>query len=256
MRRTVLRVWNLLLFLGAAGAAADAGAQVVQQYAYRTDAIYAVNTGLGITTQIVLSPDDRVLEYSTGFSNGWDISRRGSAFYLRPRSEDVDTDMLVRTETRSYIFELRVVATDWKTLAEARGKGVQYKIAFSYPGAAVPSASRPVAQGNRGESPDAGSTPGNRNFTYDYASVRGTPEWLIPASVYDDGRFTYVRMRDAARYPTGNFPAVFMRESERGPDAVVNTTVRADTIVVHGTYPYLVLRQGDAVIGIRRRGAP
>lgn len=249
--------WLWLLPLTAAAVVpVPTSAQVVQQYTYRPDAIYEVNTALGITTQVVLGPQERVLEYSTGFSNGWDISRRGNVFYLRPRSVDVDTDMIIRSEARSYILELRVVATDWKTLAQARGKGVQYKITFTYPDAVATAPGRggkpAPAAAPSGDAP----VPAPRNSDYDYASARGTPEWLIPASVHDDGRFTYVRVRDSSRYPTGNFPAVFMRETEHGADAAVNTTIRADTIVVHGTYPYLVLRHGGAVVGIRRRGAP
>jgi type IV secretion system protein VirB9 len=43
-----------------------------------------------------------------------------------------------------------------------------------------------------------------------------------------------------------------MRETEHGEDSLVNTTVEGNTIVVHGTYPYLVVRHGDNVVGLRR----
>jgi len=36
---------------------------------------------------------------------------------------------------------------------------------------------------------------------------------------------------------------------------VINSTVEGSTIVVHGTYPYLVIRQGDNVVGLRRNTA-
>lgn len=243
------------LLLAAATVGTTAGAQVIQQYPYQPDAVYEVNAGLGITTQVVLGPDERVLEYSTGFSNGWDISRRGTVFYLRPRNVDVDTDMIIRTEARSYLLELRVVATDWKTLAQAKGRGVRYRIMFTYPDAVTPEAAQSAPR--VGAAPVADGPPaGQRNFDYDYAAGARTPAWLIPASVHDDGSFTYVTMRDSSRYPTGNFPAVFMRQTEHGPDATVNTTIRDDTIVVHGTYPYLVIRQGIDVVGIRRRPRP
>ncbi|HWL27995.1 MAG TPA: TrbG/VirB9 family P-type conjugative transfer protein, partial [Burkholderiaceae bacterium] len=76
--------------------------------------------------------------------------------------------------------------------------------------------------------------------------------WLVPVNVYDDGQFTYIRMSDLRNIPTGNFPAVFARERESGDDYVVNTTVENDTIVVHGTYRYLVIRYGKQVVGLRR----
>jgi type IV secretion system protein VirB9 len=233
------------------GALAPARAQVIQQYTYKANGVYEVHAGLGITTQIVLSPYEKILDYSTGFSNGWEISRRGNVFYMRPRNVDVDTDMIVRTATHSYIFELRVVATDWKTLGQAKGEGVQYKITFDYPADASFTAGKKSAP--TAAVLDTSLTPGrDYNFHYDYAAGKKTAAWLIPSVVYDDGRFTYIKLRDSARHPTGDFPAVFMRETEHGRDAVVNTTVKGDTIVVHGTYPYLVIRQGANVIGLRR----
>jgi type IV secretion system protein VirB9 len=59
-------------------------------------------------------------------------------------------------------------------------------------------------------------------------------------------------MGDMKQFPTGNFPAVYMREKEHGEDSLVNTTVEGNTIVVHGTYPFLVIRQDNNVVGLRR----
>jgi type IV secretion system protein VirB9 len=66
--------------------------------------------------------------------------------------------------------------------------------------------------------------------------------------------FTYVRL-SLDGFPSGNFPAVFGREDEDGDDFVVNTTVEDNSIVVHGTYPYLVIRHGDDVVTLRRNEA-
>src|SRR3546814_1899318 len=82
---------------------------------------------------IELSPNEKIIDYSTGFSSGWELNRRENVFYLKPRNVDVDTNMMVRTATHSYIFELKVVATDWRVLEQARREGVQYKVTFRYP---------------------------------------------------------------------------------------------------------------------------
>lgn len=237
--------------LGFVGIFQSAHAQVIQQYTYRPNAIYQVRTGLGITTEIVLSPHEKILDYSTGFSNGWDLTRRGNVFFLRPKNVDVATNMLVRTATHSYIFELKVVATDWKTLAQAKDDGVEYRVTFAYP--ADTSFAKETPQGAHSPSLDTALVPGRHyDFDYDYSARKGTSPWLIPENVYDDGHFTYIKLNDSARFPTGDFPAVFMREHEHGTDALVNTTVQGNTIVVHGTYPYLVIRQGNNVVGLRR----
>jgi type IV secretion system protein VirB9 len=225
-----------------------ARAQVVQEYEYEPDRVYPVRTGLGITTQIELSPHEEIIDYSTGFSSGWDLTRRDNVFYLKPKNVDVDTNLMIRTATHSYIFELKVVATDWRALEQAKQAGVQYKITFRYPNATeftikeaapAPQLSTELEKDRR------------YYFGYDYAT-RSRQTWLIPTNVYDDGRFTYVRMSDLSVFPTGNFPSVFGRERRDGEDFVVNTTVEGNTIVIHGTYPYLVIRHGTNVVGLRR----
>ncbi len=229
----------------------SASVSTLTTYEYSADRIYQVRTGLGITTQIELSPSEKILDYSTGFSSGWDLTRRDNVFYVKPKNVDVDTNMMIRTATHSYIFELKVVATDWKTLEQARRAGVQYKIVFSYPADTSFMAETKKVE----EAPmlDTELVKGrDYNFDYDYAKKRRTAPWLVPINVYDDGRFTYIKMPDLKQFPTGNFPTVYMREKEHGEDSVVNTTVEGNTIVVHGTYPYLVIRHDNNVVGLRR----
>ena len=233
-----------------AGIAHPACAQVVQEYPYAPDSIYQVRTGLGITTQIELSANEKVVDFSTGFSNGWDLTRRDNVFYLKPKNVDVDTNMVIRTQTHSYIFELRVVATDWKVLDQAKQAGVQYKITVRYPND-TEFASRSADVG----APLETTLDAHRHYNFDYDfSTRTRQRWLIPVNVYDDGQFTYVRMSDLTDMPSGDFPAVFARERKDAEDFVVNTTVENNTIVVHGTYPFLVIRHGKNVVGLRRNG--
>ena len=225
--------------------------QVLTTYQYAPDTIYPVRTGLGITTQIELSPNEKILDYSTGFSSGWELTRRGNVFYLKPKNVDVDTNMMVRTATHSYIFELKVVAADWKTLAQARHDGVQYKITFSYP----PDTSFANAKKKQLQTSAQNSRllPNRSyNFNYDYATKSKAAPWLVPVNVYDDGRFTYIKVSDLKQFPTSDFPAVYMRELEHSEDSLVNTTVEGNTIIVHGTYNYLVIRHGNDVVGLRR----
>ena len=249
MKRTSNQCLAALLFLAALCLALPASAQVVQEYEYQHDRIYEVRTGLGITTQIELSPNEKILDFSTGFSAGWDLTRRENVFYLKPKNVDVDTNMVIRTATHSYIFELKVVATDWTALSQAKQAGVQYKITFAYPNdtefaaeaESVPQLSTQLDKNRR------------YNFNYDYSTRKAKKQaWLIPTNVYDDGQFTYVKLSDLKAFPTGNFPAIFGREREGSEDFVVNTTVEGNTLIVHGTYPYLVIRHGKNAVGLRR----
>jgi len=231
--------------------ASIAPAQALQSYEYEPNRIYTVRTGLGITTQIELSPNEKILDFSTGFSSGWELTRRENVFYVKPKNVDVDTNMMVRTATHSYVFELKVVATDWKTLDQARRAGVQYKVTFTYP--ADTSFLDETKKVEASPMLDTSLVKGrDYNFDYDYAKKRKTAVWLVPINVYDDGRFTYIKMPDLKQFPTGNFPSVYMREKEHGEESLVNTTVEGNTIIVHGTYNYLVIRHDDNVVGLRR----
>jgi type IV secretion system protein VirB9 len=250
MKRPIKAALAVAICLTAA-ASFPAGAQVVQQYEYQPDHVYQVRTGLGITTQIELSPNEKILDYSTGFSNGWDLTRRENVFYLKPKNVDVDTNMMIRTATHSDIIELKVVATDWKVLDQAKRAGVQYKVTFTYP--ADSSFAKEGIKENEAAPLDVSLVKGrNYNFDYDFATRGKKAPWLVPVNVYDDGQFTYIKMSDMKQFPTGNFPAVFMREREHGDDSVVNTTIEGNTIVVHGTYAYLVIRHDNYVVGLRR----
>lgn len=250
MNRLSKHCLAVILHVAIIGVALPASAQVVQQYEYEPDRIYEVRTGLGITTQIELSPNEKILDFSTGFSAGWDLTRRENVFYLKPKNVDVDTNLVIRTATHSYIFELKVVATDWTALSQAKQAGVQYKITFAYPNdtefasetdKSVPQLSTKLDKDRR------------YNFNYDYSTRKAKKQgWLIPTNVYDDGQFTYVKLSDLKAFPTGNFPAIFGREREGSEDFVVNTTVEGNTLIVHGTYPYLVIRHGKNAVGLRR----
>jgi len=243
---------RLLLMFMAICVVDVAAAQAVDYYDYKADQIYQVRAGLGITTQIELNPNEKILDYSTGFTSGWELTRRDNVFYLKPKNVDVDTNMMVRTETHSYIFELKVVATDWRELEQARRAGVQYKIVFNYPSDTQFS----TAQSDAKEDAKpllSTELAKDRKYYFDYSySTRSRLAWLVPVSVYDDGRFTYLKLTDSSEFQTGNFPAVFGREKEHGEDFVVNTTVEGNMLVVHGTYPYLVIRHGSNVVGLRR----
>jgi type IV secretion system protein VirB9 len=248
----------LLCVLASMTLAMPAFAQVIVEYEYEPDRIYEVRTGLGITTQIELSPSEEILDYSTGFNSGWELNRRDNVFYLKPKNVDVDTNMMVRTATHSYLFELKVVATDWTALEQAKRAGVHYKITFSYPNNTSFSAAAAEAEAKSGAPKPRESEldirlDKTRPYYFDYSySTRTKNKWLLPVNVYDDGQFTYIRLTNINRFPSGDFPAVFGREREGGEDFLVNTTVENGVLVVHGTYPFLVLRHGKNVVGLRR----
>src|SRR3546814_19414955 len=100
MNREIVHGLAALACLATSVLALPARAQAIQEYMYEPDKIYTVRTGLGITTQIELSPNEKIIDYSTGFSSGWELNRRENVFYLKPRNVDVDTNKNGRASCR------------------------------------------------------------------------------------------------------------------------------------------------------------
>jgi type IV secretion system protein VirB9 len=242
----MIRACLLLLLTSLASHAALASDAIVR-HTYADGAIYTVRTGLGIATTIELDPTDPVIDFNPGFAGGWEIVRRDHLFYIKPKNVDVDTNLLIRTQRRSYIFELQVVATDWRKLDEVRRKGVQYRVIFEYQ-----DTSQPAVVAEEAAEPEL-PVERIKPVHYDYeVSTRTKRDWLIPNSVYDDGAFTYIRLPNPGNIPSGNWPTVYARNARHEEDFVVNSSVESDTIVVHGIYPFLVLRHGVETVGLRR----
>ena len=171
--------------------------------------------------------------------------RRENVFYLRPKSDAVDTNLIVRTQAHQYIFELKVMKNVVGNLADASDKGVNYQVKFRYPDSTDFSLRTSTLAGYSLKY-DSSKT---YNTNYDVA-VSDTSRWLVPLKVYDDGRFTYVHLSKGKF--TGDFPTVYGRKFERGTEFVLNSNVEGNVVIIHGTYPFLVLRHGDDVVGLRR----
>lgn len=86
---------------------------------------------------------------------------------------------------------------------------------------------------------------------YDYSASQNS-KWLVPTKVYDDGKFTYIYLRNAQFDTSGNMPTISTRKSRNSKELLVNFRLKDGVIIVDGTYPFLVLRHGSDVVGIRR----
>ena len=207
--------------------------------------MHPVHTAQGVVTQIELDSREKVKDFGAGLSGGWDLVRRENVFYLRPKSDAVDTNLIVRTQAHQYIFELKVMKNVVGNLADASDKGVNYQVKFRYPDSTDFSLRTSTLAGYSLKY-DSSKT---YNTNYDVA-VSDTSRWLVPLKVYDDGRFTYVHLSKGKF--TGDFPTVYGRKFERGTEFVLNSNVEGNVVIIHGTYPFLVLRHGDDVVGLRR----
>lgn len=219
--------------------------KTIKEYFFEPDITYPVYTALGVVTQIELSPREKIKDFSSGLSNGWQLVRRENVFYIKPKDLAVDTNFIVRTEAHQYIFELKVINDNWKTLPDIKAKGVNYQIKFRYPSSTDFNIRTTTSSGY-----SAHYDP-SRFYHTDYdVAFNPDSEWLVPAKAYDDGKFTYIYLNKGKF--SGGFPTVYGRKNETDLEFVLNSNVENNMIIVHGTYPILVLRHGNSVVGLRR----
>lgn len=211
----------------------------VRQIVFAPDAVVRIQAQRGFATHIALDPHEQIQVVAPGDRDGWQVvaNKGDHDVYLKPQLAAHDSNLEIRTDKRSYSFDLVVLPV------KARfGNGNEmYRVTFVYPDEAKAQAhaktdAEIVAQ-RLGQSPVA------RNTRYSMQVMPHSDD-IAPTAAWDDGRFTYVRIPNNRR-----IPAIF-RVAEDGTESVVDRHMEDDTIVVHEVAKRFVLRLGDEVVGI------
>ena len=211
----------------------------VRQIVYAPDAVVRIQAQRGFATHIALDPHEQIQVVAPGDRDGWQVvaNRGDHDVYLKPQLAAHDSNLEIRTDKRSYSFDVVVLPLKAKF-----GNGDEmYRITFVYPEEAKAQAraetdAELVAQ-------RLGQPPMVRNTRY---SMQGMPhsDDIAPMGAWDDGRFTYIRIPNNRR-----IPAIF-RVADNGTESVVDRHMEDDVIVVHEVAKRFVLRLGDEVVGI------
>ncbi|MFT4435998.1 TrbG/VirB9 family P-type conjugative transfer protein [Caballeronia sp. 15715] len=211
----------------------------VRQIVYAPDAVVRIQAQRGFATHIALDPHEQIQVVAPGDRDGWQVvaNRGDHDVYLKPQLAAHDSNLEIRTDKRSYSFDLLVLPLKAKF-----GTGDEmYRVTFVYPDEVKAQAhaetdTEIVAQ-RLGQSPVA------RNTRYSMQVMPHSDD-IAPTAAWDDGRFTYIRIPNNRR-----IPAIF-RAAEDGTESVVDRHMEDDTIVVHEVAKCFVLRLGDEVVGI------
>lgn len=231
----------------------------VKQIEYNEHDVVAVYSYPGIATQIVFAAGEEVLDKASGFSNGWEFQDRRNLLFVKPKSVEVagadgeataliqpqpgewDTNLIVTTNKRTYIFQLFLVAARSGSKKLEYDPRMAFRIQFTYPSdiaaLRVASSSRAETQARLAASPQI------KNLNYSMKQARRSSA-IAPIGAYDDGRFTYLQFA-----ANGELPTVFMVD-ERGEESLVNTHMSGDSLVVHRVAAKLMLRLGRQAVAV------
>ncbi len=196
---------------------------------YDEQQVFRIETDLRHSTTIHFGRGERFEAVIVGDTESFQVDpipELGNVLTIKPHVQNASTNMTVITNRRTYSFHLREGSIPGRT-------GMFFEVRFRYPEderrARVASAQPKGFQAPR---------------TYSY-KIAGESDFR-PASVYDDGRFTYFTFPE-----TGRQPAIFKADS-RGRERTVNWAQQGNTVRVSGVNAYWTLRLGEEALCIHR----
>ncbi len=217
----------------------------VQFIQYDDSKATVIKTKRGFATHIDLEADEHITKVGGGDSDGWQIEATvGTNFiFLKPKSTAHDSNMVLKTDKRSYTFDLRILNDHAPEIAT-------WHLVFTYakPVTELPPltvAQIEVLNKAKVKALQAAPLP-KKNSQYSMQVMPASDE-IAPTAAWDDGTFTYLRIPNHREIPT-----VF-RVTADGTESMVNTHMEGDnkdTIVIHGVAKRYVLRLSSQVVGI------
>jgi len=206
----------------------------IQIYPWSEGALYQVYAAPGQLTNIALEPGESLtgagpiaagdtIRWIIGDTESGSGANRRVHILVKPTREDISTNLVVTTDRRTYMVELR-----------ARESLYMPSVAWAYPA--------PPA-GSRVATPSAPVIPveSARNYRYGL-QVRGdSPPWR-PVSVFDDGRRVYVVFPRGI--VQGEMPPIFVLGSDGEPQ-IVNSRIHQNVLIVDRLFAAAELRLGS-----------
>jgi len=216
--KTLLPILSLVLALSASQAAAEAiprsgpHDQRVRIATFSEGQVYRLRVSMTHVTTIEFGQGETIRSIIAGDTEGFQLDGvpGGRAFAVKPNARGVHTNITVYTNRRSYYFNVTEASSP-----------TYYVVQFRYPE----------------DRPGRATTVAQQAPNYNYAASSSTE--FTPASVWDDGTFTYFRFPRNAPVP-----AIFRHSN--GRERTVNSQQTEEGVLrVSGVNREWVLRLGE-----------
>jgi len=224
-----------------ASAAPDRGDyfNAVVQYAYEPGTLYQIYGTPHHVVDIALEPGEKIMgQPASGDVVRWilavglsvDHGQPQSHVYLMPTHADLQTNLAINTDRRTYLLELQSYPDTYMAA-----------VTWRYPQDEI---ARLQLQADAASAQERSTSPivslDALNFNYRIHVEHGSPVWT-PVQVFDDGRRTFIRFPPAMLVREA--PALFvLRDHET---QLVNYRVKGDTYVVDRLIESAELRVGQ-----------
>jgi type IV secretion system protein VirB9 len=202
---------------------------------YTADEVYRLRGYAGYQIDLEFEPGESFVGLGAGDLESLAFSAQDNHLFLKPRAANVDTNLTVLTNRRTYHFDYR----SSEQRPDPQAADVLYALRFVY-APTVHERSAALAERRLADAPQA------RWHNLDYL-YRGSAA-LKPEAAWDDGIQTHLRF--SAR---GELPAVFVRNDD-GSDSLVNFSIAAGEVLVQRVARQFVVRRGRLAGCIINRG--
>lgn len=258
------------MVLGACTAAAAQGKPQrpdprLREVIYDPKAVVTVTVQRGVVVLVEFDADEAITDVAAGLGSDcskadavWCVAAQPGGrhvFVKAKRGASAPNNLAVVTDRRSHSLRFEVLADDER-------QPPVYRLSVKAPARPKTLVSSPtqilkreMAELAQLPAAPAGPTPEQLvterlqarpavvNTRYAVAEGKGSSD-IVPSLVFDDGRFTYLRM--VGQRP---LPAVFEVQGD-GSEHMVNTRMEEDLLVVDRVSRRLMLRAGHAAVGI------
>ena len=197
-------------------------------------------------TDIEFADDEKITTVAAGDSKNWELTPTANKkhLFVKPIYDQIESSMTVLTDKRSYQFVLRSTGVGSKWYQRVTWRRDQTMLLDL--GAVVEAKEKSDRDADQ-ERQGRGEAFNPEKLSFGYL-ITGEGEFK-PLSVFDDGRFTWIKL------PTGlqEMPALFATV-EDGDFQLVNYLVKGDYIVAQRLIASGVLKLGKTEIRFARTG--
>ena len=236
------RIRRLLPFLAMASVL-HAHANGIRYIDYHPDRVPNIVTAPGVASEIIFEDDETIEYYTFGFSNAWSSSQAmDHILVFQSQNEQPETNLLVHTNKRNYVFTVISGKKDWEGNPDRSGAVYSLRIRYhdSKSRAAQKAKDEQQVLRNRDLSADY------IYHNYDYRATSHASD-IIPTRAWDNGTLTFLT------FPQGAKRGVVYELQADGKAALLNQhTEKNGLLVIHGVYPSLIIRLGNEAVEIRR----
>jgi P-type conjugative transfer protein VirB9 len=207
---------------------------------------YEILTKPKAVTDLEFQADERIETIAVGDPLQWEVqpTKSGKHLFIKPKFDDLSTSASIITDKRTYQFALRSGkekdASKWYQRVTWQYPDLIRSIAYDK----AQKDERAEQENKKREDQVAGTGVPVQDLNFGYAIDGDTA--FRPTSVFDDGKFTYIRMPAKIQ----ELPALFYLPQDSKETELVNYTVKGDYLVVQRTMERVLLKIGKLEVKI------